>query len=75
MLAGLYANTQDLEQAIRLAEDKPWKEVMGAIGKVANHKHHKGITSQVTSAKTPPRDEIPRRTMALMNVRAKTKKN
>lgn len=62
LLAGLYANTQDLEQAIRLAEEKPWKEVMGALTKAS-----------VRSTKD--RIGLPRNTMALMNARARTKKN
>jgi hypothetical protein len=65
LLAGLYANTQDLEQAMRLAEDKPWKEVMRAITntKVASRK------SQVTNKETA----LSRNMLALMNARAKTK--
>ena len=31
LLAALYSHTQDLEKAIALAENHPWKEVMGAI--------------------------------------------
>ena len=31
LLAALYSHTQDLEKAIGLAENHPWKEVMGAI--------------------------------------------
>jgi hypothetical protein len=68
LLAGLYAHTQDLEQAMRLAEDKPWKEVMGAIAntKVASSK------SQVASKKSDV-SRSDRNMLALMNARAKSK--
>lgn len=63
LLAGLYANTQDLEQAMRLAEDKPWKEVMGALTKSEGIRHS-------SEGKTTA---LPRNMLALMNARSKTK--
>lgn len=69
LLAGLYANTQDLEQAMRLAEDKPWKEVMEAIASQASRDKADGRGL----GGSPKSDRSDRNMLALMNARAKSK--
>lgn len=53
LLAALYSHTQDLDKAIALAEDHPWKEVMGAI-------KEKTEFEKETKEKTPKKDKLTR---------------
>ena len=78
LLAGIYAHTQDLEQAMRLAEERPWKEVMEVLTKRTTRVPGETPgTASFSEGRSPlksnGRSMNDKARLALMNVRNKTK--